>query len=166
MPTEIDWPSWCYPERVEIELVRPSQHHRSEITRQAQKIFMGVEYWRLVASFRAEGPEFAARREALVNALAGGDTLIRTHHFARPVPKGTMRGSPVLAANVGQFARSLSLAGVFGVGRRWELNGALDGWEIYAGNPVYGTWVAGASSATGTLGRPLWAVACLASGLV
>lgn len=115
--TPMDWPTWCVPERIELALSRPSSQHRSEITKLGQAVFRGVEFWTMTIYFPAEnGQGDAGRREALMNLLAGGDQVLRAYHFARPVPKGTMRGAPLLAAGVSQFAREISLSGAYAVG--------------------------------------------------
>lgn len=50
-----------------------------------------------------------AIREALMTQIAGQANRVALWHFMRPAPRGTMRGSPVLAANATAGATSLSI---------------------------------------------------------
>lgn len=48
--------------------------------------------------------------EAFWMGLRGRSGRVLMHNLARPTPRGTMRGSPTLAAAAAQFATSLSIA--------------------------------------------------------
>ena len=43
-------------------------------------------------------PALAASREAFINAMRGQTQVCYLHHFARPRPRGTMRGAPTAQA--------------------------------------------------------------------
>lgn len=62
-----------------------------------------------------KGPQdVMASREAFVNAMRGMANTVMLHHYARPVPRGTMRGSPTLASGAVKFAKELSIQTVPG----------------------------------------------------
>lgn len=50
-----------------------------------------------------------AAREALLTQIAGQANRVALWHFARPVPRGTMRGSPTLSATAAAGATSLAI---------------------------------------------------------
>lgn len=66
---------------------------------------MFVMTGRIAIQAISEGGQY----EATLNKLRGVH-LFSMHHFARPVPVGTQRGSPTLGANAAQGASVLSLA--------------------------------------------------------
>jgi len=53
----------------------------------------------------------SGRLEALFSQLAGGVHRLRMHHLGRPVPVGTMRGTPTLAATANARASQLVIGG-------------------------------------------------------
>lgn len=53
-------------------------------------------------------PALAASREAFINAMRGQTQVCYLHHFARPRPRGSMRGAPV-AWGASQGANVLSI---------------------------------------------------------
>lgn len=56
----------------------------------------------------------AAEREAFFAKVAGQANRIALWHPARPVPRGTMRGTPTLSAHATAGATSLAIAGAYG----------------------------------------------------
>lgn len=62
---------------------------------------------RLPATLQAE----SAAREAFLAALRGQVNTCALWHFVRPVPRGTMRGSPTLSAGAAQGAASIAITG-------------------------------------------------------
>lgn len=95
-----------------------------------------------------------AQSEALFNRLHGGADWLRLHHFARPVPRGTARGSLTLASAMAQGANTVQLSGCINAnvlpGGSFEIDsnsdGLADGWTRYSAGTV------GALSATRSTG--------------
>lgn len=51
----------------------------------------------------------AARREAFIGGLVSSGDQVRLGHFLRPMPRGTLQGSPKIAQNAAAGARSVTL---------------------------------------------------------
>jgi hypothetical protein len=52
-----------------------------------------------------------AEREALWSAVRGQANRLALYHFARPAPRGTMRGSPTLGATAAAGATTINISG-------------------------------------------------------
>lgn len=52
-----------------------------------------------------------AAREAFFSQLAGQANRVQLWHFARPVPRGTMRGSPTLTSTAAKGATTIAITG-------------------------------------------------------
>jgi hypothetical protein len=150
--TALTWPSSLIPASCDIGLKRQTVQHQSQITSQVQAVELGTEFWRMNVTMPARARSESGEMEAFFNQLVGGVQTVSAWHFSRPIPKGTMRGTPTLSANAAQFSRSLSLAGVFGAGRRWGDGASLEGWRAYANNPDFGAWDVAGTYAAGTMG--------------
>jgi hypothetical protein len=150
----LSWPVGLMPSSVDLGLHRQSVRHQSDMTSQVQAVELGTEFWRMSVNMPARARADSGAQEAFFNQLVGGTQKVSAWHFGRPIPKGTMRGTPTLSANAAQFSRSMSLAGVFGVGRRWDFNGSLNGWRNFDNNADWGAWSASATAAIGVVGLP------------
>lgn len=61
--------------------------------------------------------------EALIVSLEGGANRLQMGHLARPVPNGTLRGSPTLASNVNAGASSLPMTNCNGTVKKGDILG-------------------------------------------
>lgn len=113
----------------------------------------------------------SGRVEALVNQLAGGVNLLRCHHLGRPLPRGTLRGGPVLAAAAAQGDAVLQIGGaragvnLLGNGS-FEVNTAgtvADGWTGYSNGSTGAVAYGGGVPAYGALSQYVSAAALGAS---
>lgn len=77
----------------------------------------------LPAGYSAQG----AAIEAFINAMRGQSNWVALHHFARAVPRGTMRGSLTLSGAAAQGASSLIVTGGAGQAGTTLLAGDLFG---------------------------------------
>lgn len=91
------------------------------------------------------GPEDAARREAFVGGLISTGDYVRLGHLLRPWPRGTLRGSPSVAASASAGARSLQVVGALAHPNLWNggsfeidsnSDGVADGWTLYTAGSV------------------------------
>lgn len=93
------WPVTRIPASCEWRLHKSGTSFRSPFTGEVQTIdFMG-EYWEVVIGIPGEGrlKRHTAELEAMVMWLAGGGNQVDIYNWVRPVPRGTLRGSPTLA---------------------------------------------------------------------
>lgn len=79
------------------------------LTKSVRRVRLTGSPWRMRMAFDRATPEGQAEREAFWNAVGGQENLIALYHFRRPVPRGTMRGTPTLAAVAAKGATSISI---------------------------------------------------------
>lgn len=68
--------------------------------------------WRFSLSVPVMNFSDAAQVESYINSMRGQVNTSPMHHMARPQPRGTARGTMVLAANAAQGAASIQISGV------------------------------------------------------
>lgn len=68
---------------------------------------------------RAQRPQI----EALIMSLQGGINRLQMHHFGRPIPNGTLRGTPTLAGALAVGAQSMTIANANGTVKRGDILG-------------------------------------------
>lgn len=74
----------------------------------------GTASWSVNMTFPGAGPGLFAHRarlEAYCNRFRDRQDQVRIWHFKRPVPYGTMRGSPAVDGVHAQFAKTLNIRG-------------------------------------------------------
>lgn len=69
------------------------------------------DYWRMTVSLADSPHAWGAWREAFIASFRGQVNWVALHHFVRPQPRGTMRGTPTLSGSHAQGAASLSITG-------------------------------------------------------
>lgn len=65
------------------------------------------------------------RIEALLMKLEGGANRLAMHHHGRPIPNGSLRGSPIINANAAAGSKSIQLANVNGTLLAGDIIGVL-----------------------------------------
>ncbi len=75
------------------------------------------------------------RVEALIASLRGGANRLSSHHFGRPIPNGSLRGAPTLAATALANQSTLSLQNCNGDLKAGDLIG-LPGQVVMIENPA------------------------------
>jgi hypothetical protein len=82
--------------------------------------------WMSTISFEPEVEQMQRPRiEALIAQLEGGANRLAMHHHGRPVPNGTLRGSPTVNNTAAAGAKSIVLTNVNGTVKRGDLLGIL-----------------------------------------
>jgi hypothetical protein len=130
-------PSGIHPESMTWGFQRNNIRHESALTGSAQVVGLPTYRWTVDLNLPARDRRDSGAQEAFFNSLVGGSDLVTLHRLDRPVPQGTMRGSPTLSAGVAQFSDTLVLGGA--VGTNLLLNssfendsnadGVADGWD-------------------------------------
>ena len=97
MPNPV-WTDRLYPASMEWRLMKAGAQFRSPFTGSLQAVSFVGEYWAVSVGFSGEGRVRAnsGELEATLMYLAGGVNQVDIFHWARPQPRGTMRGSPVV----------------------------------------------------------------------
>ncbi len=112
---EYDWPeNWVYPAGFSLELVANARTFRSPYNNSLQTVELPGETWRASVSLDIASAAQGGQREAFFGRLFNQVNRVRLWHFARPVPEGTLRGSPTLAVAGAQGAQQIVLSGLSG----------------------------------------------------
>lgn len=124
-----DYPEALFPQAIEWGSTKTGVQHRSPFSGFVESILYPGETWRVSLTLppaESRGP-LAAQAEAFFGRLAGGVDRVRVGHFLRPVPLGTMRGTPTLAiATVrGQLALSINTTGTLLAGDLFKIGGQV-----------------------------------------
>lgn len=69
------------------------------------------DYWRMTVSLPDSPHLWGAWREAFIASFRGQVNWVALHHFVRPQPVGTMRGTPTLSTDHAQGAAALAITG-------------------------------------------------------
>lgn len=104
-----DWPSEIQPQTMVLRLQKSGVIFRSPFNGTAQAVDFVAERWAISLTLPMRRRINAGGVEALILGLAGGVDQARCWHFARPIPTGTMRGNPVLAAQSSRGDKTLSI---------------------------------------------------------
>lgn len=119
----IAWPDWLRVGPVDYAIEFDVQ---ISVSRNGRVFTYGLPGARWTAQVRFEAElEMMARPaiEALVVSLEGGANRLQMHHHARPVPNGTLRGSPTVATTAAAGAYSVPLANCNGTVKAGDLLG-------------------------------------------
>lgn len=77
-----------------------------------QAIDLLNDRWKCSLAFSSKASADAAWIEAFIGSMRGQTNTVALYHFARPVPRGTARGSMTLSTFASQGASSIVLTGV------------------------------------------------------
>jgi hypothetical protein len=127
----MDWPLTLIPRDCSIALRKSGVQFRSPFSGTVQAVRFLGERWVMSLTLPPRSLSKAGEAEALLSYLAGGVNQINCWHFGRAVPRGTMRGSPLIktAATAGAQQLVLKSAGAFST--------LLAGDMIKAGNQLH-----------------------------
>lgn len=105
-------PAWFKPSDFEATLVPEVRSFVSPYGGATQALDLLGERWRFMVGLPPCLRDDAGAREAFFHRLRGAANNVSLPHFARPVPRGTARGTLTLASSAAQGASSISIAGV------------------------------------------------------
>lgn len=135
-------PSWFDALECELQLVPEIRSFQGPFGGPTEAQDLLGDRWRMRLTLPDGDFRWGGRTGALFNRLRGGANWLRLHDLARPVPRGTARGSMLLAAAAAQGAASITLSGVASV-TNLLLNGSFevdsngdglaDGWVLFVG---------------------------------
>lgn len=98
------------PEQFSIELRANVLVSVSPLTGALTTLQIPGSRWLFALQMPTGSPEWQAQREALLSKLEGQANRLTMWHMGRPVPRGTMRGSPTLASTALAGATTLSIS--------------------------------------------------------
>lgn len=109
--TVIAWPHDALPQSCTFGLQKSTLQFVSPFNGTAQTVDLGGDRWTLSLAMparrRRDGRDGAV--EALMMRLVGGIDLAACWHFARPIPVGTMRGTPTVTTTTTRGAATLPI---------------------------------------------------------
>ena len=105
-----DLPAAMRPQLASFGLQKAGVQFRSPFNGSLQAASFVAERWQVSATGVPQSLRDAGAVEAFLNLMAGGVNYVRMGHPARPVPYGTLRGSPILNGGATRGASSLTLA--------------------------------------------------------
>lgn len=111
--TTFAWPEALYPSMCELQLAPNIRSFESPFSRAYQAVDLLGERWTMSVTIPARKTARAGAMEAFLHRLRGIH-LVAAWHFARPVPAGTLRGTPTLPAGAAQGAKQLVIAAPVG----------------------------------------------------
>ena len=106
-----DWPATLQPAQATIGSQGAGEQFKSPYNGTLQSVEFVAERWVLSVTLPQRARLDAGQVEAFFFRLRGGVHRVRAWHFGRPVPRGTMRGSPTLSAQVTRGGTSLPITG-------------------------------------------------------
>jgi hypothetical protein len=106
-----DWPDALIPQRMAIASAGAGDQFKSPYNGTLQAVDFVAERWTLSVTLPQRKRINAGAAEAFFMRLRGGVNRVRAWHFARPVPVGTMRGSPTLSAGATRGDTSIAITG-------------------------------------------------------
>jgi hypothetical protein len=92
-----------------------------------QVVDMLNDRWMMTLEVGSRDPNVAASIEAFINSMRGQVNTAQLHHYARPTPIGTLRGTLTLAATALIGASTLSVTGGAGQAAKTLLAGDMLG---------------------------------------
>lgn len=112
----LDWPSAHHfePREVTVGPRVAKSGFAAFFTGTATTVSHLADRLQMTLQLRPCRPEHGAEREAFVNGLVSTGDWVRMGHPMRRVPRGTLAGSPTVAANAAAGARSFVLNGTPG----------------------------------------------------
>jgi hypothetical protein len=112
----VNWPSAHHfePRDFSVGLRVPKSGFTGFYTLQSTTLSHLADRLQMTLQLRACRPEQGAEREAFINGLVSSGDWVRMGHPSRQVPRGTLRGTPTVAANAAAGARSFTLNGTPG----------------------------------------------------
>jgi hypothetical protein len=107
----ITLPAAFVPRTCQLTLVTNQRVGASPFGGSEQAIDLLNDRWTLSAELAQSKHANSAWREAFIGAMRGQVNTVSLWHFARPAPRGTVRGTLTLSANAAQGAASITVTG-------------------------------------------------------
>lgn len=120
-----NYPESLRPQTMEWRSLKAAIQSRSPFTGAVESVEFAAERFAWTLTLPERRQVYAAEAQAFFARIAGGIERVRMRAFTRSLPRGTMRGTPTLAAAVERGALSLQIAGA-GTLRAGDLFGAGD----------------------------------------
>jgi hypothetical protein len=132
-----DWPESLIPQRCAIGSQSAGEDFKSPYNGTVQQVDYVAERFTLNATLAQRRRANAGEVEAFLFRLRGGGNRVRAWHFSRPVPAGTLRGTPTLKTTVNRGAASVVLENCTGTNLI-----RYGGFDLDGGSGIATGWIA------------------------
>lgn len=103
------WPSTWAPSEFDMRVVPNERAFDGFYAGQTQTLDLLGEYWKASVELPPCYADMAAEREAFFALLEGRGNVLQMWHWKRPVPRGTISGTPTVSGAVSQLARTINI---------------------------------------------------------
>lgn len=111
--TDRAWPLDLPPQLMTWGIVKAGVTSRSPYAGNVEAVTFPGWYWHISVTLKPRRSKdlSAGNAEAFFEGLVGADNAVMVFHWLRPVPRGTLRGTPVVAANTARGAQTIPISG-------------------------------------------------------
>jgi len=107
----ITLPAAFEPRTVQLDLVTNQRVRADPFGGSEQATDLLNDRWTMSCALPDSPHAWGAWREAFIASFRGQTNWVALHHFVRPEPRGTMRGTPTLVGSHAMGARTLAITG-------------------------------------------------------
>lgn len=122
-----DYPTTLIPRQMEWRTLKAGVQHASPLDGSTEAVEFPGARWALSLTLPQRRAIHGGEAEAFFGRLAGGVERVRIWHFLRPQPRGTMRGTPTLAAAAvrGDLTLQINTTGTLKAGDLFKVGGQV-----------------------------------------
>jgi hypothetical protein len=108
--TDYAWPALWRARRFEMRIKPNTRVFAGQYSRAGQSVDLLGELWvAMIELPLTVHADIGAQREAFFDRLAGTTNRIQLYHLRRPLPRGTITGSPTVKTSAAQLAGTLQI---------------------------------------------------------
>ena len=129
---DYDWPLALPPELMVWSIQKAGVSFRSPYAGTLETVTFPGWFWKISVTVKPSRTRAGLTRDSGVSegffeGLAGGENAVRVVHWLRPVPNGTLRGSPTVAtaAARGDLTLAIATAGSLAAGDLFKVGSAV-----------------------------------------
>jgi len=101
------WPDLLPPQLMVWTIQKAGVSFRSPYAGSVEAVTFPGWYWKISITLKPRRAKDGGLAESFFEGLAGGEDAVLVYHFLRPVPRGTMRGTPTVGTAAMRGATSL-----------------------------------------------------------
>lgn len=105
------WPVDLPPQTMKWGIAKAGVSFRSPYAGSVESVLFPGWFWRISITLKPRRAKDGGNAEAFFEGLAGGEDVVLVPHWLRPVPRGTLRGLPVVAVPAVRGDRQLRISG-------------------------------------------------------
>ena len=95
--TDFAWPEALPPQLMVWSIQKAGVAFRSPYAGSVESVTFPGWYWKISVTLKPRRAKDGGLAEAFFEGIAGGGDIVLVYHWLRPVPRGSMRGTPTVA---------------------------------------------------------------------